>query len=204
MTPSISFSIRDEATPAIAAKAAKCDLLRLAMLLRDPLRAFWRDHLKGLPSNKKGWPSTGFWEEAADSVDATASEEGVSLQGHKIGLRQRYYGGTIAPVNADALTIPISPISYGHTASEFPGLFLLRTKKGAYLVQSGVEIDAKTGRVNGIGRKGRGNAGQRRVAALNFLFKLVASVTQAPNPDVVPRREEFLEVGMAVIERGVA
>ena len=208
MSVTVNISIPlDTATPAIAAKVAQCSPRRLADIVSTPLVTFFRVRLRDLGTNKRGWPSTHFWERGSRAVNSE-SEEGTSVQVgdgnvtltvNKIGVRQRWLGGTIKPVNARALTIPISPVSYGHRASEFSGLFLLKTKKGAYLVQPGEQVSEKTGRTGK--RRGGGNEKSRKRAALNFLFKLVGSVDQAPNPDVVPSDDEFLEVGMSAIER---
>ena len=134
---------------------------------------------------------------------ATADENGVLIEVKKTGVRQRLFGGVIEPVKAEALAIPISPVSYGHLPREFPGLFLLKTKKGAYLVQPGESISEKTGRMV-INKKAGGNAGSRVHAALIFLFKLVGSVTQPPDPSVIPTDDEFTEVAFGAMERSLA
>jgi len=144
-----------------------------------------RDHLKRLPHNKKGWPATNFWEAAARATRWEPAAGGIKIVVDKVGVRQRYLGGHIAPVTASALTIPISPLSYGKTAKDFPGSFLLKTKKGAYIVQyqtSGSHPKARSPRT-----KGRGPLR----ATLTFLFKLVGSVDQKPNPNVMPTPEEY-------------
>ncbi len=203
MSIAIAVEIKsDTATPAIAALLERTQPERLVRIIGDPLRGFWRDHLKRLPRNARGWPSTGFWEEAADSVNAIPDGDTLILRADKQGLRQRFYGGVIEPRHARMLTIPISPVSYGHRASEFPGLFLLRTGKGAYLVQQGFEISAKTGNMVRKRKQG-GNASRRRAASLQFLFKLSSGVVQAPNPDVVPSHDEFTEVAFAAITRSL-
>ena len=201
MSVSASITItKDDATPGISALLEKTSPARLAKVLRDPLRGFWRDHLKSLPTNKRGWPSTGFWEEAARAVQAEAQDDAVLLRCEKQGVRQRYLGGTINALDKK-LTIPISPVSYGHRASEFPGLFLLVTKKGAYLVQRGEAVGA-TGKTKQAGRGGNNDRRQR--ANLVFLFKLMDSVTQAGNEDVLPTNDEMLEVAFGAIERSLA
>lgn len=176
---------------------------RIAETIRGPLEYFWRDRLKKFPrldGKFKGFPATGFGERAARATKGFASETGVTLRCDAQGIRQRYYGGEIKPVNARALTIPISPISYGHSASEFPGLFLLKTNKGAYLVQGGVE-QTKKGKDRKRGKDAGGNSKFRRMGALNFLFKLSGGVTQRGNPRVLPTNDEFLEVAQRALER---
>jgi hypothetical protein len=145
-------------------------------------RELTRDHLAALPDNKRGWPSTGFWEAAARATRWEAHGSFIKIIVDKVGVRQRYYGGVIRPVNKLALTIPISPLSYGKTANDFPGSFLLMTKKGAYIV-----MNTEAGKNQRQKRKGVRNVR----AMLVFLFKLVGSVSQAPNPNVLPTMAEY-------------
>ena len=195
-------TIQDFATPAIEEKLAKVDPRRLGAIVGQSLAQFWRDRLKSLGTNKKGWPSTSFYERAARSVTHYPQPAGVLLRAQQIGLMQRWKGGVIAPVHAKALAIPISPVSYGKTPADFPGLFLVNTKKGGYLVQLGEQVSEKTGRTIGL-KKGGGNGDRRLRASLNFLFKLASSVNQKGDPRVVPTDEEFAEVSLARIEVAV-
>ena len=198
MSVAIQFDVRDYATKAIEQKMAAASPARLAAVVKSPLETFWRNRLRSLGPNKRGWPSTRFYERAARSVTGTATAAGVVLRADHQGLRQRWKGGRISAVNARMLTIPISPVSYGKRAAEFPGLFLLRTKKGAYLVQAGESL---SGRVTA--KSQGGNASRRLRAHLNFLFKLTESVNQAGNPDVVPTDDEFAEVALGAVERSL-
>lgn len=194
MSVALNLDIRDYATPAIEAKLAKCSPARLVALVRSPLETFWRNRLRSLGTNKRGWPSTKFYERAARSVTGIAQGDALTLRADHQGLRQRWLGGPIKPVNADALTIPISSQAYGKTVADFPGAFLIRTRKGAYIVQYGNTVAATPRR--------RGSAAGRG-SHLEFLFKLSKGVNQKGNPDVVPTNDELAEVAMAAIERGV-
>src|ERR1017187_2499947 len=146
LAPHISI-VSDNATPELARLMSSVQPLRLARVCAKPMETFTRIHLAANGENKKGWPSTGFWEDASRHTDATASESGVVIEVKKGGARQRLFGGTIVPDEKEALTIPISPNAYGHTAKEFPGLFLLKTKKGAYLVRQLHQFSHKTPRL---------------------------------------------------------
>lgn len=194
-----TINIVDNATPSVSAKLADMSPQKLASRVGEPMRIFWRDRLKSLGRNKRGWPSTGFWESAARATRSTVVPTGLLLECTKVGVRQRYLGGHIKPVKARALTIPISPVSYGHSPSEFPGLFLIKTAKGAYLVQSqGIDTTTKKAFIGGRKALG-GNASRRLRATLNFLFKLSSGVDQEADPSVVPTVDEFTEVAFAVI-----
>ena len=160
-----------------------------------------QDHLVSLGTNSRNWPTTNFWARAAKSTSWSSSGNTVLVSVNQIGVRQRYFGGTISPVKAKALAIPISPVSYGHVPRDFQNLFLLVTKKGAYLCQYGEAISEHGNVVKG--RKLGGNGGRRKRAALNFLFKLVGSVTQAADASVLPTDEQFLATAGKAIEEAV-
>lgn len=192
----LSFKVLgDDATPALHTLAINATPERAAQAMTAPEYDLFERHFYGLGKNKQGWPSTGFWEDAADKTFSVA-EGGTCFVGtNKIGPRQRYYGGPIEPTpGKKAVTIPISPVSYGHTAGDFPGLFLLVTRNGAYLVQPNDLITSPTFRPAG------GNQGSRLKASLNFLFKLVPSVEQAGNENVLPTDDEIFtaaKIGLA-------
>lgn len=212
MSLAIKTSVVDHATPAIQAKLAKCEPSRLRAIVAPALNRQVQTHLVGNGRNKRGWPSTGFWARAARATSwqpldtGGQSSHGFVISINQIGVRQRYYGGPIRPVRAKALAIPISPVSYGHVPADFPGLFLLPTKKGAYLVQRVGEIstgkESKTNfgkRVAGMG----GNSRRRLRGELNFLFKLSGGVNQAGDESIVPSADALMEHAMTRIEEAV-
>ena len=206
MSVGLSVSIVDNATPALEAKLAKCNPQRLRPMLAPGLTTFVQRHLVANGTNKRGWPSTNFWADAARATSWTAVDGGgkdvsISININKIGVRQRWKGGVIAPVRASALAIPISPVSYGHVPKDFPNLFLLKTKKGAYLCDRGQAISTKSSKVVGI--KVGGNKSRQLKADLIFLFKLVGSVTQKPDPGCIPTGDQLAEVGMGILERAI-
>jgi len=203
MTPNITIKItQDTATGALVSAMAKVAPRDLAGRVGEAGQRLVREHLAKLGPNAQGWPSTGFYEKFSDNVRWLPAEGGVYIailpaliNGRQVGLRLRVFGGTIQPQNVDMLAIPISPVSYGHVPSDFPNLFLLKTAKGAYLVQRGQDVSPKTGRL--IGRRNPGgNAGRTLRAELNFLYKLTASVTQAGNRSVLPSDEELLQTAL--------
>lgn len=185
---------RDTATPALAEAAASLTPQRMAAAVGPACARVVNRHLRSLGTNKRGWPSTHFWADAARATNWSHDPEGVLIKINKVGVRQRYHGGHIGPVNKEALAIPISPVSYGHTPRDFPGAFVLRTKsKGAYIVQYGETVGQQTGAP--VTRQG-GNASKRLKATLIFLFKLSSGIDQEPNPDVLPTHEEMREAAI--------
>ncbi len=119
MSVAIEIQVTDSATPAIQEQIRKCDPHVVATRVAVPLSQYWRDHLKMLPRNKHGYPSTGFWEQAARSVIGLAVGGSVLLSCDKLGVRQRYYGGPIAAVHHANLTIPITAEAYGTTVADW-------------------------------------------------------------------------------------
>jgi hypothetical protein len=192
---SLGYSIQvthDGASGRVAKLAGAMTPQRLAAATGPAVQNLFTGHLRRKGKNKRGWPSTGFWAGAARSTSWATVPEGALVSVNQVGVRQRYFGGTIKPVNAKALTIPISPVAYGHTAKDFPGSFVLQTKRGAYIVQASSPTQKETKsesrkRMRGLG----GNASKRLAAGLNFLFKLSAGVEQAADPDVLPEKDEI-------------
>ena len=120
MSVSVAITIpRDAATPAIMEKVKACDPHRLATRMAVPLAKHWRNHLAKKPQNRNGYPSTGFWEDAARRVVGLAEGPAVRLYSDKLGLRQRYYGGPIDARRSANLTIPICAEAYGTTAKDW-------------------------------------------------------------------------------------
>ena len=195
--------LADYATPALAEKLAQCRPQRLRNIVGPALARYVQTHLLGNGPNKRGWPTTRFWPRAARSTSwwSNAASSNVIISINQIGVRQRYYGGIIRPVKAKALAIPISPVSYGHVPADFADLFLVKTKKGAFLCQRGLELSA-SGRTVARKKLG-GNNRRRRPAELHFLFKLSARVTQPGDKSIVPTGDELLAVAMARVEEAV-
>lgn len=111
----------DEARKRIADKVAQCDPHRVATFVLPRVARHWRNHLAHLPQNKGGFPSTGFWQDAALRVEPNSRVIGgsVLLQSDKLGLRQRLHGGTIAARNHKYITIPICAEAYGTKVADW-------------------------------------------------------------------------------------
>ncbi len=193
MIARVYIDVKDRATEDLNRKVAALAPERVARVAGPRLRELTRDHIKKLPRNKKGWPSTGFWEDAARGTtwevlgDVTSRSHVVVIHVNKIGFRQRFHGGVIRGVDRKFLTIPISPQAYGRTVADFPGAFLIKTPKGAYIVQYGGSV----GRRGGMNKHG---------ATLEFLFKLKASVRQAEMPWIIPSATTYNATAIGALE----
>lgn len=208
IAPQVTIA-QDTATPALQAVLAKYVLHpdKLSAKLGPALAKLTEFYLAKMGPNPRGWPSTRFYEKFARNVRWLPGPNGVeivilpaTIKGRLVGLHRHVFGGPpITPKTVDALAIPISPVSYGKVPSDFTGqgLFLLKTPKGAYLVQAG-ETFSKRG-LAGIGRKGGGNAERRIHASLNFLFKLVASANPRAKREALPSDQEYLDLARQVL-----
>lgn len=203
MSAGISVNVvLDQGGPALDDLKAKLNPERLAKSVGPACAKVTRGWLRSLPSNKRGWPTTNFWQRAARSTSWSVVDGGALVSVNQIGVRQRYHGGPISPVKKRALTIPISPKAYGKTASDFPDAFLLKTKKGAFIVQHGEQVSEKSGKVKS--RKGRGFAAKRVTAFLEFLFKLSGGVFQKPDPGVLPAEDVYVVTAHQAIREAIA
>jgi hypothetical protein len=141
--------------------------------------------------NAIGGRRTNFWEQAAKSTTAYSDAKTARVSITKIGMAQRYYGGTIKPVNKTYLTIPARPEAHGHVASDFPLRFVKfgrAPNAPAALVTT--ERVAGRSRVAGSGVK----TSRTSVLSGKIMFWLSKGVTQAPDPDVIPSDARLKEV----------
>ncbi len=201
MSLAVEVNLLDTASPAVLALQTQLSPARLSAAVGPAVMLLTTRHLRANGTNRRGWPTTNFWSRAAKATSWTGTGEGVVVSINQQGVRQRWKGGRISPVHARALTIPISPEAYGKTAKDFPGAFLLKTKKGAFIVQRGEEI-SKTGKVRAA--RGKGFASKRVVAHLEFLFVLKSSVNQKPDPSVIPSMDDYGATAIRAIRERVA
>jgi len=113
MSVEVIIKINDGASPTLKKLVAAADPHTLSTRIAPPLARYWRNHLVALPRNKRVFPSTGFWEDAARRVRGLAIGSACVLQCDKLGLRQRLKGGTIKAINVKNLAIPLTAESYG-------------------------------------------------------------------------------------------
>lgn len=216
MSISAQISItKDDATPEVAHLMESTRPERLAQICRDPLRGFWRDRLKKyprLPGKFAAFPSTGFGEEAADSVEGFAGNGTVTLTANKIGLRAQYEGAVIRPVNAKVLCFGVTPESYGKSYAEMRAELTTR-KVATHEFRTVTAKDAKSqdgkSRNLVVGAQASFAVKRKRTpdeaaALLRKQFAFARQVTLRPNPQLVPTNDEFQEVAMEAIMRSLA
>ena len=138
--------------------------------------------------NEHGWPSRGFWHGEADSVASATSLGEVTAKKAEVAIASRPFllkllGGTVTPKRAGALAIPMRAEAYalggkGSIRESAPGLQLIKSKSGAYLIKS---LQDRT----------------------EFWFKLVPRAIHKPDPRALPPTDEIIEtIEDAAVEAG--
>ncbi len=130
--------VTDTATPALRELLKntlpnRSLMARMGKSLERILRRFFIS--KDSQPNKQGWPKSHFWSSRVatstllTSVTATDAEVTVGEPAY----RTHFYGATIVPRTAKALTIPLVPEAKGIYPSSglITGLFIRRSKGGA-------------------------------------------------------------------------
>jgi hypothetical protein len=125
---------QDTATPALRALQAGIQPGRLAPILGRSAYNATRTHLfaKDATGNRLGGRRTHFYGAAARATNFALSGDAVVVSIPQLGIRQRYYGGTIKPKTAKYLTIPVHPSAHGKRAREFGDLHVLYGAAGPY------------------------------------------------------------------------
>lgn len=137
--------------------------------------------------NRLGGKSTRFYEKAANATTFTATPSGVLITIAKQGMRQRFSGGVITPVNAKYLTIPATPAAHGKRAGGFGDLkFAIVPGRGPALVRTS-DVFKATGKVRKDGTRKQ----QRVASAGEVVFWLRKRITQRPDPTVIPNAQDF-------------
>lgn len=156
-----------------------------------------REHLKARDSshpNVMGGKRSHFYWHAAESVQGEATVEGAVVTINHLGLRQRWLGGDIFPINAKYLAIPARAESYGVSPRDFPGeLKFIMFRSGAMaLVKADPVVHEES-----IDESGNVSVRSRRKRTRSKTTGLVEywlkdHVYQSPDPTVLPSPEEML------------
>lgn len=165
---SLRLNITDTATPALRRLEAGIQPARLAPIIGRSARNAIRTHLfaRDGQGNRLGGRRTHYYGTAGRATNFTLEGDTVVVSIPQIGIRQRYYGGTIKPKTAKYLTIPVHPAAHGKRAREFSDLEV---------------VFGQGGRPIALARKA---AGKRTLGEI--YYRLVRSVTQAADPTVLP------------------
>lgn len=178
-----TITITDHATPElqrrIAALKDRQPLMRAMGLAVEKRVALNFTAVKMPQGNYLHGPSTGFWQEAASSVQVTATGDEAVIAVRKKGVRLQWLGGTVRPGDGKHwLTIPARSETHGKTADAVEGGYenqeWLYGRNGPYAIAS---------KASGV-----------------VLFWLKKEATIKPHADVLPKNEEMAKAAVKAAE----
>jgi len=176
MSIAISIDVNDTGTPIVRAVSRAMQLEAIGPIIGRSANNTIREHLFGLNQsrpNALGGRRTQYYAQAARGTQFQFSGDTVIVSINQIGIAQRYYGGTIKPKTSKYLTIPVHPAAYGHRAREFD-LEL---------------VFGRGGQPYALATKA-GGKGKNAHSVGEIYYRLVKSVTQQANPEVLPTNAE--------------
>lgn len=187
-------------------EGGQSELMRLSMGLKRPealtkavarqAANLLRRHYRAVDArrpNRLGGPRQHWWARVASSVQnpvlRSPGEAVVAVTAPGIALRAK--GGTVRPVQAAALAIPIDRESYGVWARDWeaghPGrpLFQIRSPRGTFLA-------ARVGDSRRAAARREGAQSQvRERPRIKVLYVLKRSAKIGRDPDALPHGEDF-------------
>ncbi len=173
-------------------------------VIKDHFAQLSNDEAHHRSARSLGATPTGYFARASDAThDPQLENEGVSISIDLAGIAQRLFGGTIEARPGSFLTIPARTEAYGKRARDFTNLRLIIFPSGAGAL---VERDATVARGGKGGRQTKlagSLGGTRKGDAIGggVYYWLVRSVTQGPDPSVLPADEEILEPAIRNAQR---
>jgi hypothetical protein len=195
----VSISINDRATPHIARLEDELNREPVRHAAGSSVMRLILDHLAALNAerpNALGGRRTNFYAKAAKSTSYAVTSDGATVSISKTGFAQRLFGGTILPgPDKKYLTIPARAEAHGRRAGEFNNLEILFGKNGPYALAERESTELrwrqKTKRKKGVKSVYRYTAaGADRGGGI--FYWLVKSVTQEPDPTVLPATDHIL------------
>lgn len=152
-------------------------------------------------ANALGGKRTNFYSQAARATSFQFDgNDTVIVSISHIGIRQRYYGGVIRAKKAKFLTIPVAPQAHGKRAREFADLEMLFGPDGQPWA-----LATKGDRRVQITQNAKGQTVKKMVGRRGIvLFRLVKSVTQKPDPSVLPLPDRIMGAAISAANEYIA
>lgn len=168
----------------------------LAIRLRRELKAHFA--LKNQAPNKMGAPKSNFWTQVENATDILeVTNAGATLQVAEQRFNIHLFGGTILPVKAKALTIPLIKDARGESVASYrfkTGHRLFTIPGRNVLFDKADQGSASESRVGGI--RGRDRSFGVKLGAgqgLRAVFALKASVKIDKDPTALPPDAALLQ-----------
>lgn len=194
MSIAISINVRDTGTRVARALGVALRPERIAPVVGRSAHNTIRTHLFGknqTSPNALGGRRTNYYAQAARATQFQIVGDSAVVSINQVGIAQRFFGGKIVPRTSKYLTIPVHPAAHGKRAREFD----LELVFGP----GGQPVALATKATSGSTVDGRGRIRKSAVRTGEIMFRLVKSVTQQPDPTVLPY-DELIE---ARIDRDV-
>lgn len=123
----ILVTFKDDAAAALAALREGLgdgEALHASMALgvENAIRAHLDEAGYTTRRNRLGATSTGWWKGVSRSIASVATETEATVSLTQRGIALQYYGGTVVPTEAKALSVPVHKSAHGVYAREYPGL----------------------------------------------------------------------------------
>lgn len=191
-------NITDPVTPRMKRKASRrLELMEWmrqgAFSLVRYLRGFYDRKDKAEPNyfvrEMMGVRRTHFWRGVGEAVgEPVVKKDGVLVEIDHPHINQKIYGGTIFPIRARALTIPVHPEAYGRTAEEVESIL-------------GIDLFVKKTALGDAFLMGKVKRGKRSYLWRFFLLR--SSVTQEPWPNSIPDRTATREAFFRGVRKAI-
>lgn len=181
LIPSASFKAELEAAAGrVRDTAAVCKVG--ANAVANEIKSHFKD-LNQRP-NAEGWAKSGFWAQVRDSVQVLTDSAAAVVQINDTRFNLKFYGGTVTPKTAKALSIPLHEEFKGVLPSTFPRgrFFFLPDNDGNNV---GVLAEA---------------LGDGKIRAAYLLRK---STAHAAMPDALPPMERLREIAVEAMKRHI-
>lgn len=191
---SLTINLRDTATPVVSGVLEGLAPERINPVLARAAVNVTREHLfrlNGERANALGGQRTNFYAQAARGTNFEVTATGFLLSVNQVGIRQRFFGGTIEPKGGKKyLTIPMRAEAYGRRAREFNNLrFAMVAGIGPALVEAEATTLKRTrSKKDGVSTSRLKSAGE---TGGGVMYRLVRKVTQRADPTVMPSGGEY-------------
>ncbi|MCX6994131.1 MAG: hypothetical protein NT011_13455 [Kiritimatiellaeota bacterium] len=188
---SFAITITDNATPWLNYLAKHLSEPALQHEVGGEITRLLLDHLTALDEerpNALGGRRTHFYARAGKATSYAVHDNGVTVSVNQTGIAQRYFGGTIEPgPGKKYLTIPARAEAHGRRAGEFNNLEVLFGRNGPYALAERQATAIKFRK-----RKGGTTVTAGAMRGGGIFFWLVKSVSQDPDPSVLPDESAIL------------
>lgn len=197
----LEINLRGTAGQTLRRLRGAIDPARLSPAAGRAVRNVVRDHLFRLNQerpNQLGGKRTNFYTGAGRATQFVMQGDIAVVSINQVGIRQRFFGGTIRPKTAKYLTIPVHPNAHGKRAREFDleVVFGEGGKPIALATKGTLRREVTQTRSGNIRSRNVGRRGE-------IYYRLVRQVVQQPDVSVLPRPDQTYGAAISAINTEV-